>query len=177
MNKCLIAYFSRKGENYVNGQIVDLPVGNTEVAAKEIQNLTGGDLFCIQPAKAYAENYRKCVEEAKEELQTGARPELAGRVSDWDAYDTILLGYPNWCGTMPMPVWTFLESYDFTGKTILPFCTNEGSGMGHSEADIRKLCPTADLKKGLPVRGSLANASRAEMAAWLKSDGISVKGY
>ena len=176
MNKYLIAYFSRKGENYVNGQILDLPVGNTEVAAKEIQNLTGGDLFCIQPAREYAENYRKCVAEAREELQSGARPEILDCVRNWDAYDIIFLGYPNWCGTMPMPVWTFLESYDFAGKTILPFCTNEGSGMGHSEADIRGLCPTAALKKGLSVRGSSVGTARAEIAAGLKSEGIPVAG-
>ena len=101
MNKYLIAYFSRKGENYVNGQILDLPVGNTEVAAKELQNLTGGDLFCIQPAREYAENYRKCVAEAREELQSGARPEILDCVRNWDAYDTIFWGIQ--IGAEPCP--------------------------------------------------------------------------
>ena len=99
--KTLIAYFSRKGDNYVGGKIVNLPVGNTEVAAKKIAELTGGDLFAIKTAHVYAEDYTTCTEEAKAELQANARPELADAVPDLSAYDVIYLGYPNWWGTAP----------------------------------------------------------------------------
>lgn len=134
--KILIAYFSRKGKNYVGGNIVDLPIGNTEVAAKIIEKLTGGDLFMINPLKKYSPDYNTCTDEAKDELHRNERPELSSCPESLDDYGTIILGYPNWWGTMPMPVWTFLEKYDFSGKTILPVCTHEGSGMGRSEADI-----------------------------------------
>jgi flavodoxin len=166
-NAILIAYFSRSGNNYVNGSIINLPVGNTEIAAKKIKEMTGGVIFKINPVKKYSEDYRICTEEAQHELQANVRPELAEKLDSIDGYDTVILGYPNWWGTMPMPVWTFLEQYDFSGKTILPLCTNEGSGMGHSEADIKKLCPGATVKKGLAIRGGSVKNAGKEIAAWL----------
>lgn len=172
MRHILIAYFSRRGENYVNGKIQNLPVGNTERAAEKIADLTGGTLFHIQPVRPYADDYRGCVEESREELRSNARPEIVGGVEDPAAYDTVILGYPNWCGTMPMPVWTFLESMDFSGKTIWPLCTNEGSGMGRSEEDIRKLCPGAKVEKGLSVRGCQVESAGPEIQAWLEEAGL-----
>ncbi len=133
--KCLIAYFSRKGQNYVGGKIVNLKVGNTEVVAKMIQKITGGDMFHIESVTAYPKDYGEITEVAKNELRTRARPKLTGRVENMGVYNMIFLGYPNWWGTPPMAVFTLLESYDFSGKTIAPFCTHEGSGMGHSEPD------------------------------------------
>jgi len=118
----LIAYFSRKGNNYRDGSIVDLPIGNTEVAAKMIQALTGGAMFHIDTVKTYPSDYTKATEIAQQELSQNARPVLAGQVDSLDSYDVVFLGYPNWWGTMPMAVWTFLEAHDFAGKTILPFC-------------------------------------------------------
>jgi flavodoxin len=170
--KILIAYFSRKGNNYVNGSIVDLPVGNTEVAADMIQKLTGGDLFQIDPVKAYPSDYEKTTEVAQRELRQGARPALTERVERMEGYDVILLGYPNWWSTMPMAVWTFLEAYDFAGKTLLPFCTHEGSGMGHSEGDLRKLCPGAKILKGLPIKGGGVHGAGNEITAWLRRSGV-----
>jgi flavodoxin len=108
-SKCLIAYFSRPGNNYVNGQIADLPVGNTEVVAKMIRELTGGDLFPMEPVKKYPKDYAETTDVAKEELRTSARPKLTGHVETMASYDVVFLGYPNWWGTMPMPVFTFLE--------------------------------------------------------------------
>lgn len=108
-NKILIAYFSHSGNNYVNGDIVNLPVGNTEIAAKKLKDLTGGNLFKIDPVKKYAEDYHTCTEEAQKELRANTRPELANYIDSIDEYGTIVLGFPNWWGTMPMPVWTFLE--------------------------------------------------------------------
>lgn len=170
--KTLIAFYSRKGENYVGGEIKRLPVGNTEVAASMIQKLTGGDLFKIDTVRSYPEDYQETTEVAQRELSRNARPELAGRVEAMDAYDTLVLGYPNWWGTMPMAVWTFLEGNDFTGKTILPLCTHEGSGMGHSEADIRTLCPGAKVLKGLAVQGGKVQRAEKDIESWLKKAGL-----
>ena len=113
MKKGLVAYYSRKGQNYVNGKIVELAVGNTAVIAKKIQVLTGSDLFEIDTMKLYPINYMETTRVAKNELNADARPELTDTVDNMDEYDTIYLGYPNWWGTFPMAVFTFLESYDF----------------------------------------------------------------
>lgn len=166
--KSLIAYYSRKGANYVSGNIINLTVGNTEVAATMIQKITGSDMFHIEEVKPYPKDYTETTEVAKKELRENARPELTSEVSDMDSYDVIYLGYPNWWGTFPMPVFTFLESYDFSGKTIIPFCTHEGSGMGRSESDIKKLCPDAKVKKGLPIRGGSVQHSGKEIFQWIE---------
>lgn len=168
MANILIAYYSRKGQNYVNGSIKNLAKGNTERVAEFIQQAVGGDLFEIQTVKEYAVDYTRCTEEAKEELRAKARPELKEYPDSLDSYDTIFLGYPNWWGTMPMACYTFLEKYDLSGKTIIPFCTHEGSGMGGSEREIKKTCPEAVLKKGLPIHGAEAAESAAEVSAWAK---------
>jgi len=172
MANCLIAYFSREGNNYVNSRIVDLPVGNTEVAAKIVQRLTGGDLFKINPVKKYSTDYNTCTKEAQKELRENARPELTAYPDSIELYDTVFLGYPNYWGTCPMPVMTFLEKLDFSGKTILPFCTHEGSGMGRSESDIRRACPRAQVEDGLAIRGASVKDAGKEIERWLKNHGI-----
>ena len=111
-----------------------------------------------------------CIEEAKKDLRAKARPELVSMPDSIDGYDTVILAYPNYWGTMPMAVFTFLEHYDFNGKTILPLCTNEGSGMGKSERDIKKTCPGAVVKGGLPITGSMAGESRETLKRWLKAN-------
>ncbi|WP_330602766.1 flavodoxin [Anaerosolibacter carboniphilus] len=171
--KCLIAYFSRKGNNYVSGRIVDLPIGNTEVVAKMIQELTKGDMFHIEAVKSYPKDYTETTEVAQDELRVNARPELMNHVENMDSYDVIIIGYPNWWGTMPMPVFTFLEEYDFSGKIIVPFCTHEGSGLGHSERDIAKLCPKANVLKGLAIHGTAAGSAKTNISNWLDKMGIS----
>ncbi len=168
----LIAYFSRPGNNYVSGQIVNLSVGNTEVAAKKIQEMTSGELFKINQVHKYSDNYNICTDEAKQELRANARPELADSLDSIDGFETIILGYPNWWSTMPMPVWTFLESHDFSGKTILPLCTHEGSGMGSSERDIKKLCPDAKVVKGLAIQGGSVKNSGKNIEVWLRTNGL-----
>jgi flavodoxin len=164
----LITYFSRKGNNYVGGSIVNLPIGNTEVVAKKIQALTGSDLFQIRTVKAYPDDYTETTNVAQDELSENARPELAEMVDGMDSYDLIYIGYPNWWGTMPMAVFTFLESYDFSGKTIIPYCTHEGSGMGSSERDIKKLCPNAKVLSGLAIKGGTVGRADKDLADWLK---------
>jgi flavodoxin len=167
-SKGLIAYFSRKGNNYLDGSIVDLPVGNTEVIAEKLEKITGSDIFKIKTVRSYPEDYTETTNVAQEEKSQNARPELTERVDDMDSYDVIILGYPNWWGTLPMAVCTFLESYDFSGKTIAPYCTNEGSGMGSSERDIKKICPTAKVLPGLSIRGGSVGRSDKDVTNWLR---------
>jgi flavodoxin len=174
-SKSLIAYFSRKGNNYVDGSIVNLPIGNTEVVAKKIQELTGSDMFEIKTVKSYPEDYTETTNVAKEELSNNSRPELTEIVDDMDSYDVIYIGYPNWYGTMPMAVFTFLESYDFSGKTIIPYCTHEGSGLGQSVRDIKKLCPNSRVLDGLAIKGGSVNRNQNDVSAWLHKLGISDK--
>lgn len=162
----LIAYFSRTGENYVSGALKELKVGNTEVAAKFLQEITGGELFKIEPTVPYSDDYNECIEEAKDDQRRNARPEIKSYPDSIDKYDTIYLGYPNYWSTMPMHVFTFLEKFDFTGKTIKPFCTHEGSGMGRSESDIKKLCPGAKVEKGIAIHGTSVGNSKAALKKW-----------
>lgn len=168
MSKTLIVYFSRKGENYWNGSIRNLFRGNTEIVAEMIADLTGGDLFQVETVKTYAEDYYACIDEAKKELQEGARPELKQYCDNLDSYENIVIGFPNWWGTMPMAMFTFLEHYDLTGKKIIPFCTNEGSGMGSSERDLKKICKGAEVKSGLSIHGAEAAQSRTKVEAWIR---------
>ena len=165
--KCLVAYFSRKGQNYVSGKMVDLKVGNTEVVANMIQKIAGGNLFHIESVTAYPKDYTEATEVAKEELKAKARPNLTRLVDNMAAYDVIFLGYPNWWGTMPMPVYTFLESYDFSGKKMVPFCTHEGSGMGHSEKDIANVCPKATILEGIAIHGTSASSAESKVSSWM----------
>ncbi len=130
MSKVLVAYFSKTGEQYSVGNITE---GNTAIVAKIIAQKTGGDLFEIKAADDnYPNKYTPLVKFAKEEKQKNVRPEIVGKVANWADYDTIFVGYPNWWADMPMPVYTFLESYDFSGKKIYNFCTHEGSGGVHN---------------------------------------------
>jgi flavodoxin len=171
-SKCLIAYFSRPGSNYVGGRVVNLPVGNTEVVAKMIRDITGGDLFRIEAVNAYPEGYTKTTEVAQKELRTNARPALTGHLETMASYDVIFLGYPIWWGTMPMPVFTFLEDYDLSGRTIVPFCTHEGSGLGRSIGDVRETCPRSTILDGLAVRGSDVKNAQDEVTGWLRKIGM-----
>jgi len=169
MKKSLIAYYSRKGQNYLGGNIIDLPVGNTEVIARKIKALNEGDLFEIDTIKTYPKDYTETTKVARDELSKGARPELSTHPENMNGYDTIYLGYPNWWGTFPMVVFTFLESYDFNGKTIIPFCTHEGSGLGNSIRDIKNCCPGANVLDGIAIRGGVVAKADSTIENWLKS--------
>lgn len=172
MNKLLIAYFSHEGEAYVGGRIVELTEGNTKVAARLLQEMTGAELFRIEPVTPYPHNHMETIDVAKKEQQADARPAYSGRVENMADYDTVILGYPNWWGTMPQIVMTFLEDYDFAGKTILPLCTNEGSGMGSSESDLKRLVPAAKVGKGLAIQGGKVARSGKELEKWLIRNGL-----
>lgn len=157
-HKVLTVYFSRTGEQYSVGNITE---GNTAVIAKMIADKTGGDLFEIKVKNDnYPKSYNALTEYAQKEKRADARPEITGRIENFADYDTIFIGYPNWWGDMPMPVYTFLESYDFTGKTVHHFCTHEGSG---------------GVKSGFAIYGHTAQNNRQEadkkVSEWLKSLG------
>ena len=164
----LIAFYSRAGENYFGGAHRRITVGNTEKAAEMLADLTGGELYKIEQAQPYSEDYDTCTAEAKADLQNKARPEVLNLPDDLDAYDEIYLGYPNYWGTMPMAVYTFLENYDFTGKTIHPFCTHEGSGLSHTVQDIQKAAPGVAVTKGLAIRGSGVDSAKPALEKWIR---------
>ena len=145
----LIAFYSRAGENYFGGAYRRISVGNTEKVAEMLADLTGGELYKIEQAEPYSDDYKTCVAQAREDWQKNARP-----------------GYPNYCSTMPMAVYTFLEHYDFTGKTIHPFCTHEGSGLSDTENDIRKAAHGAAVTKGLAIHGSQVDEAKSALAQW-----------
>ncbi len=170
--KTLIAYFSRADENYFGGSMRYIKKGNTEIVAEKITELIDADVFKIEMKNPYSPVYNTCINEAKDDLRRGARPELVSTPESIDEYDTIILAYPNYWGTMPMAVFTFLEKFDFNGKTVLPLCTNEGSGMGSSERDIAKTCAGANIAKGLPINGSSAANCGPAVEKWLKANNL-----
>ena len=172
MAKTLIAFFSRADENYFGGAMRYVKVGNTEIVANIMKELIPADTFKIEMKDPYSPVYMTCIEEAKADLRAGVRPELVSMPESIDEYDTVVLAYPNYWGTMPMAVFTFLERFDFSGKTILPLCTNEGSGMGSSERDIKKTCPGAEVKRGLAITGSAAAGSKSSVERWFKANGL-----
>ena len=169
MSDTLIAYFSRADENYFGGAIRYVKKGNTEIVCEKIKELMDADTFRIEMKNPYSPVYLNCIEEAKKDLMENARPELTSIPESIDNYSTIILAYPNYWGTIPMAVATFLESFDFSEKIILPLCTNEGSGRGSSETDIKKCVPNAILKKGLSIIGSQAEKSKGSVEKWLKA--------
>ncbi len=157
--KVLVTYFSRTGENYGVGNIEK---GNTCIVAEMIAAATGGTLFEIEPVKAYPAGYDDCVDIAKKEQEAGARPAIKGDIAVED-YDVIFIGYPNWWGDMPMAVYTFIEKHNWQGKTVVPFCTHEGSGLSATERYIATACKGADVAvgKGLAIQGRVAQENRA----------------
>ncbi|MCC9294721.1 flavodoxin [Clostridium sp. MT-14] len=157
-NKILIAYFSYSG--------------NTGIVAQEIKKVIGGDVFKIETVEEYPQNYNRVVDIARQEQKADARPALKTSIVDMDSYNVIILGYPNWCGTIPMAVFTFLERYNFKDKIILPYCTHGGSRMGRSETDIVKAARGADVKRGLDIYGSDVKNSKTAISGWLKREGI-----
>ena len=172
MAKTLIAFFSRADENYFGGAMRYVKVGNTEIVVNDMKEMIDANIFKIEMKDPYSPVYMTCIDEAKKDLRAKARPELVSMPDSIDEYDTIVLAYPNYWGTMPMAVFTFLENFDFSGKSILPLCTNEGSGMGGSERDIKKTCPGAVVKSGLSVTGSEAANAAGRVKKWLAANGL-----
>lgn len=163
----LIIYFSRADENYFSGTIKNIEKGNTEVLAEFIHDLTGAELFKVVPKKSYPINYHETTAMAKKEFEDNVRPEIEKTLDDVSSYDVIYIGFPNWWGTLPMPMWTQLEQLDFSEKTIKPFVTHEGSSFGNSLKDLERLCKGADIKKGLSIVGSNVYDSKDTVELWI----------
>ena len=163
----LVVYFSHTGENYGVGFIEE---GNTAIVASMIAAKTGADAFEIVPAQAYPQGYNECCDVALEEQHAGARPAYQEDI-DISAYDTVYLGYPIWWGDLPMCVYTFLESHDWAGKTIHPFCTHAGSGLSGTPSKIQSTCAGVNVGEGLAISGTTAQNSRdqaeASVDSWL----------
>jgi flavodoxin len=160
-NNTLVTYFSHSG--------------NTRVIANKIYESVGGDIIEIVAVDPYPQDYNEVVEQARKELTEEYRPELKTKITNMGSYDVIFVGNPNWWGTIPMPVATFLSAYDFSGKTIVPFCTHEGSGIGRCVADIKELCPRSTVMDGLAVRGRDVKNAQNDVSGWLRK--IGMKGY
>lgn len=158
--KILVVYFSRTGEEYGLGHIAK---GNTAIVAECIALKTGGDLFEIKPVTPYPDSYEDCKTVASREKATNARPAFVGGVENFSQYTTIFIGYPIWYGAYPQVVATFLESYDFGGKKIVPFCTHGGSGLSSTDQSIALACPAATVLKGFAIRGATAQRDPAQI--------------
>ena len=162
MSKSLIIYFSRADENYAVGWI---DKGNTEIVAEFVQELTGADMFKVEPAVPYAKDYNTCIREAKQRI--GNAP-IQERLVDISAYDTVFIMSPIYWGTYAPEVETALAGLDFTGKTVRVICTHEGSGLAGMPSDVKKMCKDANVDmKGLAIKGSQAKNARQKVADWL----------
>ena len=167
--KSLVVYFSRTGEQYGVGVIEK---GNTAIVADMIAEQTSADSFEILPKEdKYPMTYKELTDYAKDELNDNARPEIASTVENFDSYNTIYLGYPIWWGDLPMICYTFLESYDFSGKTIIPFCTHAGSGNAGTQSKIQSAVPNAEVKEVLAITGTDTqnnpDSVKATVTEWL----------
>lgn len=156
--KALIVYFSQSG--------------NTQTVANFIHEAVEGDIVRLETVKTYSSNYNNLLDEAQEEQRNNARPELKTKIDNIEEYDTIFLGYPNWWGDMPMPLYTFLEEYDLSGKTIAPFVTSGGSGFSNTIRTIREYEPNANVVEGLSISGSSAGSSQDEVEEWTNGLGF-----
>ncbi len=159
--RILIAFFSHSG--------------NTQVIADQIHETVGGDVFRIVTVDPYPDDYNAVVDVARREQKSGFRPALAEQVANMDSYNVVFVGYPNWCSTMPMAVFSFFEKHDFAGKKIIPFCTHEGSAWGRSINNIRELCPKSVILDGLAIRGGNVKTAKKEVQAWLERIGLARK--
>lgn len=156
--KILVAYFSHSG--------------NTKKIAEEIQSKTGAELFEIKTVNAYSNDYNTVLDEAKEEQNDNARPELSEKITNMSQYQTVIIGFPIWWGDMPMAVYSFLDEYDLSGKTVLPFCTHGGSGLSGTDKNIQSEEKDAKVTDGLAISDSSLDDADGDIDKWLKDNGI-----
>ena len=171
--KTLVVYFSvpdNRDNSYVeeNGE----RLGNTQYMAYVIQENTGADLFRIQPKTPYPTDHDELLRVAQEEIRTNARPEIDGIIENFDDYDTVFVGYPNWNADMPYILYTFFETYDFSGKTIVPFNTHGGSGFSRTRETIAKLQPNATVQEGKSISRNDIEGAEPEIVDWLDQIGM-----
>lgn len=166
--KVLIVFFSHAGENYGVGNI---KIGNTKLVADEIQRLTGGDEFEIVAEKSYDIPYDALTKLAKEESEKDEKPTFKGEVKNIDQYDTVFIGGPIWWGTYPQVMFSFFDKYNLNGKTIIPFSTHEGSGLGSVVSDLKRLYPKANFKTAFSIYGHECQKDLSKVNKWLKELG------
>lgn len=169
--KVLVVYFSKAGENYNVGTV---SVGNTAMMASYIKEYLNADSFEIEPIEKYPDDYSEAIKKAQEEQNADARPGIKNKINNFDDYDTIFIGYPIWYGDMPQIVYTFLESYDFSGKKVIPFNTHEGSGASGTYSTIKsKLSSASVFTNGLAIQGKVARTDdgKEQTINWLKELG------
>ncbi len=165
----LIVFFSHAGENYSVGNI---KVGNTKLVADEIQKVTGGDIFEIVAEKDYDMPYNQLIKVAQKEAEDNELPAFKGEVKDVDKYDTIFIGGPIWWGTYPQVMFTFFKKYDLDGKTIIPFTTHEGSGLGSVVEDLKTQYPNANVANAFSIAGHNVRSGMDKVDKWLKGLGF-----
>ncbi len=164
--KSLVVYFSRAGENSVNGKIEVIEKGYTEIVAEKIAANTGADVFKIEPVEPYPYNYAECVRRAKDE----GFVDYKNMDFKIDEYDTVFIGFPNWWRSYPRIVATFIKNQNFIGKTVIPFCTNEEGEFGYALSELQTSCKGAVVKTGLAVRGYDAATCDEAVKDWLKKE-------
>lgn len=164
--KVLIVFFSHAGENYGVGNV---KVGNTKLVADEIQRLTGGDKFEVVAEKNYDMPYDALTRLAKEETEKGEKPPFKGEVKNIEEYQIIFIGGPIWWGTYPQVMFTFFDKYDLNGKTIIPFSTHEGSGLGTVVSDLKSIYPNATFKEAISIYGHETRKDLSKVSKWVKS--------
>ncbi|MBR0271308.1 MAG: NAD(P)H-dependent oxidoreductase [Methanobrevibacter sp.] len=171
-SKVLVVYFSKTGENYNVG---DVEVGNTAMMASYIKEYLNADSFEIVPVNPYPDDYKETTDQASKEQSDNARPEIKNKIDNFDSYDTIFIGYPIWWGDLPNIMYTFLEQYDFSGKTVIPFNTHEGSGDAGTYQTIASQLPEAKVNTdGLAIDGKTARTEdgKQQTIEWLKGLGF-----
>ncbi len=171
-SRVLMVYFSRPGENYYYGDRITLDVGNTQVVADMIAAASSMDVYRIEAADPYPEDYEETVARNSQEQDDDARPGIANPPPDMSSYDTVLLGSPVWNVRAPMIMRTFVESVDLTGKSIYPFVTYAVSGMGRVASDYEEWCPDAVIGEGLAVQGEEATQAQSDVEAWLRQHNL-----
>lgn len=159
-SKSVISYFSWSG--------------NTRFIASQIHQKVGGDIVELELVKPYSSNYNTCLDEAKRDQEQNARPELKTQIADMAQYDVVYLGYPNWWASIPMPIATLLETYDFSDKTIVPFCSHGGGRLGQSVTNIAKLAPKAKISEAISVHYKGGSSLSREIDTWLHNNGLGV---
>ena len=152
--KMLVVYFSHSG--------------NTEVLAKQIQNLTEAEIFKIEPVNAYPKDYNQCTKQAKQEISDGYKPELKTKLDNIANYDVIFVGFPNWWSTIAPPITTFLSENDLSGKTVVPFITHGGGGIANCFVDVEKLCPNSKVLEGIALPGTRVEGLKKDVEDWIK---------
>lgn len=166
MSKNLIIYYSRRGQNYVDGSIKDLEKGNVEVIVEYIKNTIDCDLFEIKTVKEYSKDYMTCIKEAKEDISNNERPKLKEYLDSIDKYENIVVAGPCWWGTYPYAIFSQLEKLNFASKNVFPIMSHEGSGLANSVEDLKKNCKGATIKEGLAIKGSSVKQSKDVITRW-----------